>query len=204
MKIVDTCGQTCPAPLIATRRAIREAGSGEVIEVITDNLTSFNNLSRFLKDNNTDFSVSEGQGKWNLRITQGTGAESYTKPQDYCSTPPAAFPKGNFIIVFSSDRMGEGSEELGHLLAGNFIKAVKDLDLLPAKIILYNKGVTLVSEESPVLGNLKDLARMGVEILVCATCVNYYKLEEKTATGILSNMFVIAQAMASAGNIIRP
>ncbi|MBW6499868.1 MAG: sulfurtransferase-like selenium metabolism protein YedF [Bacteroidales bacterium] len=204
MIIVDTCGQKCPAPLIATRRALREAGSEEVIEVITDNLTSYNNLSRFLTDNYTDFSVSEEKGKWTLRITRRSETGSFTKPQDYCSTSPDTFPKGDFIIVFSSDRMGEGADELGHLLAGNFIKAVKDLDLLPEKIIFYNKGVILVSEESPVVENLKDLEKMGVELLVCATCVNYYKLEGKTTTGILSNMFVIAQAMASAGKIIRP
>jgi selenium metabolism protein YedF len=204
MRIVDTCGQKCPAPLIATRRALKEAKSGETFEVITDNITSFNNLTRFLKDNSTDFSVIEKQNRWILSITKETEAQTHIQPQDYCNTTIDTFPKGDFIIVFSSDRMGEGSDELGHLLTENFIKAVKDLDTLPPKIIFYNRGVNLVSEDSPVLANLKDLEKMGVEILVCATCVNFYKLEGKTGTGILSNMFVIAQAMASAGNIIRP
>ena len=55
MKIVDTKGQLCPAPMIATKRALNEVPSGETFIVQTDNQTSFNNLSRFLKDNNTEF-----------------------------------------------------------------------------------------------------------------------------------------------------
>ena len=45
----------------------------------------------------------------------------------------AHFHKGDFIIVISSDKMGEGDDELGQLLMSNFIKAVKDLDKLPRK-----------------------------------------------------------------------
>jgi len=204
MRLINTCGQQCPAPLIMTKRALKETKSGDAFEVITDNLTSFNNLSRFLKDNNTDFTIKEENGKWTLRITKNSETGTKTRAEDYCSEVLATFPRGDFIIAFTSDKMGEGSDELGHLLTGNFIRAVKDLDLLPGRMIFYNKGVTLVSEDSPVLENLKDLEKMGVEILVCATCVSFYKLDGKTGTGTLSNMYVIAQAMASAGNIIRP
>ncbi len=45
--------------------------------------------------------------------------------------------------------MGDGDEELGHLLMINFIKAIKDLDILPGKMVFYNKGVTLGAEDSP-------------------------------------------------------
>jgi len=56
---------------------------------------------------------------------------------------------GDFVIAFTSDKMGDGDEELGHLLMGNFIKAIKDLDVLPRKMVFYNKGVTLGAVESP-------------------------------------------------------
>jgi hypothetical protein len=45
---------------------------------------------------------------------------------------------------------------------------------------------------------------MGVEIHLCATCVNYYKLEKSIDVGTLSNMYSIAEVMASAGNVIKP
>jgi hypothetical protein len=41
-------------------------------------------------------------------------------------------------------------------------------------------------------------------MLFCATCAKFYSLEKKIKVGSLSNMFEIAQAMASAGNIIKP
>jgi selenium metabolism protein YedF len=100
--------------------------------------------------------------------------------------------------------MGEGDDELGHLLMSNFIKALKDLEKLPQKMVFYNNGVKLATDDSPVIEHLKDLEKMGVELLLCATCVNHYSLGAKVVAGTLSNMYVIAEVMASAGNIVKP
>jgi len=204
MKIVDTKGQLCPAPLIATKKALKETAVGESFIVITDNQTSFNNLNRFLKDNNADFQVSDTGGVWTLTITKTTGDVTPSKVEEYCNSSNLHFQKGDFIIVVTSDKMGEGDDDLGHLLMNNFIKALKDLDRLPQKMIFYNNGVKLAANSSPVIEHLKDLEKMGVELLLCATCVNYYSLESVVAAGTLSNMYAIAEVMASAGNIVRP
>jgi len=204
MRIVDTKGQQCPAPLIATKRALKETAVGESFTVLTDNQISFNNLSRFLKDNNTDFQVNETGGVWTLTITKTAGATSPVKAEDYCTSSISHFQKGNFIVVLSSDKMGEGDDELGHLLMNNFIKALKDLDILPQKMVFYNSGVKLAANSSSVIEHLKDLEKMGVELLLCATCVNHYSIESVVAAGTLSNMYAIAEVMASTGNIIRP
>jgi selenium metabolism protein YedF len=204
MRIVDTKGQLCPAPLIATKRALKETAVGESIIVLTDNEISFNNLSRFLKDNNTSFNLSFEEGVWSLTVTKTSGDIVQAKVEEYCTTGISHFEKGDFIIVLASDRMGEGDDELGHLLMSNFIKAVKDLDKLPQKILFYNKGVTLATNNSPVIDHLKDLEKMGVEMLICATCISHFKLDNDVGIGVLSNMFVIAEEMSSAGNIVRP
>lgn len=204
MRIVDTKGQLCPAPLIAARKALKETGVGESFVVLTDNNTSFNNLSRFLKDNNTGLEVSENGGVWTLTVTKKEAKEQDRSVTEYCTTAVAHFEKGNFVIVISSDKMGEGDDNLGQLLMSNFIKAVKDLDRLPGKMVFYNSGVTLATKSSPVIDHLRDLEKMGVELLLCATCVNYYKLEEATGAGVLSNMYTIAEVMASAESIIKP
>lgn len=204
MRIVDTKGQKCPAPLIATKRALKETAEGETFMVLTDNQTSFNNLSRFLKDNNVDFRVSAERDIWTFTVTKTKIDLSQVRTEDYCSVPIAHFEKGNFIIVFTSDKMGDGDDELGHLLINNFVKAIKDLDCLPQKMLFYNKGVRLVTKSSPVIEHLMDLEKMGVELILCATCVNYYSLDASIATGTLSNMYTIAEVMASAGHIIRP
>jgi selenium metabolism protein YedF len=204
MKIVDTKGQLCPAPLIAAKRALRETVPGESFVLITDNQTSFDNLSRFLKDNNADFQASETGGVWTLTITRLSDEVSVARVEDYCTPAITHFEKGNYIIAVTSDKMGEGDEDLGHLLMSNFIKALKDLDRLPRKMVFYNRGVTLVSDNSPVIEHLRDLEKMGVEMLICATCVHHYSIETKLAAGILSNMYTIAEVMASSGNVIKP
>ncbi|HLN54869.1 MAG TPA: sulfurtransferase-like selenium metabolism protein YedF [Bacteroidales bacterium] len=204
MMTVDTRGQLCPAPLIAAKRALREIAEGESIIILTDNSTSYSNLTRFLKDNKAEIIQEENNGVWKLTVKKTSGFSAKTRAEDYCRHEVAHFEKGDFVVVISSEKMGEGDDELGRLLVGNFIKALKDLDKLPAKIIFYNSGVKLAVRGSEQLEHLRQLEKMGVEILLCSTCVNHYGLEEKTDAGILSNMYTIAEAMASASKVIKP
>lgn len=204
MRIVDTRGQLCPAPIILTKRVLKETVEGESFIVMTDSPVSLNNLQRFLKDNETRFTAEEKAGVWRLTVTKTAGFSSDIRAENYCAPAVAHFEKGDFVVVISSDRMGEGDEELGRLLMGNFIKALKDLEKLPRKIMFYNSGVNLVTRNSPEIEHLRQLVQMGVEILACSTCVNYYKLENEIGAGTISDMYTIAEAMASAGKIIKP
>jgi selenium metabolism protein YedF len=204
MRIVDTKGQPCPAPIITTKRVLKDAKTGETFKVLTDSQTSLNNLTKFLKDNSTEFSVEDTDGIWTIIVTKKSDVTSQVKAEEYCTPSVPHFTRGNFIIAFTSDKMGEGNEELGHILMINFIKAVKELEKLPEKMIFYNNGVKLGSDGSPVLEHLKEIERMGVGILLCATCAKYYSLEDKIKVGSLSNMYEIAQVMASTGNVIKP
>jgi selenium metabolism protein YedF len=204
MRIVDTKGQVCPAPLIAAKKALNESRVGESFIVLTDNKTSFDNLSRFLKDNKADIKISESDGVWALTVTKSVNDLVKTNAEVYCIPSDSHFQKGNYIVAISSDKMGEGDDELGYLLMINFIKAIKDLDKLPRKIVFYNNGVKLATKSSPAIEHLRDLEKMGVELMLCATCVNFYCLETVTGAGIISNMFSIAEAMASSDKILRP
>jgi selenium metabolism protein YedF len=204
MKIIDTSGQECPAPLIATKRALKDVQTGDALKIITDNQTAFNNICRFLKDNKTKFSFEESNDIWTLTITKQTPELLDNAPEEYCTMEIPHFSKGDFVVAFTSDRMGDGDEELGHLLMINFVKAIRDLDILPRKMVFYNKGVTLGSEDSPVIDHFKEIEKMGVTFLFCATCAKYYLLEEKIKIGSLSNMFEITQVLSSAGNTVRP
>ena len=204
MRIVDTKGQLCPAPLIAAKKALKETAEGESFVVLTDNQTSFDNLRHFLKDNNAEFLISEEGGTWSLTVTKTTGDIVRTTPEEYCNSPFTHFEKGNFIVVVSSDKMGEGDNELGHLLMINYIKALKDLDKLPRKIVFYNNGVKLATKSSPAIEHLRDLEKMGVELMLCATCVNYYCLETVIGVGAVSNMYTITETMAASDKVIKP
>lgn len=204
MQIVDTSGQKCPAPLIATKRALKECAAGESFQVITDNLTSFENVCRYLTDNKTEYTYLVSDGRWTITVRK-VEAEVISSPtEDYCMTEIPHFRKGDYIIAFSSDTMGQGDEVLGRKLILNFIKAVRDLDELPGRMVFYNRGVMLGIEGTETSDNLNVISQMGVKLLFCATCIEHYRPGNITGAAILSNMFEIAQAMASASNVIKP
>ena len=204
MRIVDTKGQLCPAPIIAAKKVLKEIGVGESFMVLTDNQTSYNNLTRFFKDNNAQFIATESGGTWSMKVTKIMGRVEITDAEAYCRPEIPHFNTGNFVISFSSDKMGEGDEKLGFLLLSNFVKAVRDLDVLPSKMVFYNKGVYMGTEESLVIEDLRELEKMGVELLLCGTCIKHYFLEDKIKIGAVSNMFEIAQIMASASSVLKP
>jgi selenium metabolism protein YedF len=204
MKIVDTKGQLCPAPLIATKRALKETAEGESFIVLTDNKTSFDNLSRFLQDNKAVFQVNESEGVWALTIKKTTGELIKPNAEEYCAPEVAHFEKGNYVVVISSDKMGEGDEPLGLLLMTTFINALKDLDQLPQKILFYNNGVRLATNDSRVIETLRDLEKMGVELMLCGTCVNHYSLASAVGAGTISNMYTMAGIMASSVKVLKP
>jgi selenium metabolism protein YedF len=204
MKIIDTKGQLCPTPLIAAKKALKEAVTGESFVVITDNKTSFDNLSRFLKDNKADIKSTESGGVWTLTVTKSSTELVHPNAEEYCASSIPHFQQGNYIVVISSDKMGEGDDELGHLLMVNYIKALKDLDKLPGKIVFYNNGVKLATKSSPAIENLRDLEKMGVELMLCSTCINYYCLDTVVGVGVVSNMYSIAEAMATSDKVIKP
>ena len=75
----------------------------------------------------------------------------------------------------------------------------------PAQIIAFGKILPVHGQVGViVLEDLKALEAEGVEILTCGTCLNYYGLTEKLAVGGVTNMYVIAEKMLNAGNVVKP
>lgn len=91
--------------------------------------------------------------------------------------------------------MGRGDDGLGITILGNFLKTLVANPLRPEKIVCWNAGVKLLTKDSPVLSTLQDLEGVGMEILACKTCVEYYGLQEKLQTGEISTMPVISDLL---------
>ncbi len=107
------------------------------------------------------------------------------------------------IVVVSSDRMGEGNDELGEVLMKGFIFAVSQLEELPRTILFYNGGARLTAEGSDSLEDLKAMESQGVQIMTCGTCLDYYGLKEKLQVSV-TNMYTIVETMNGAQKVIRP
>ncbi|QDW74942.1 sulfurtransferase-like selenium metabolism protein YedF [Lachnospiraceae bacterium KGMB03038] len=201
MITVNAMGDNCPIPVIKTKKAMDALTGPETIEVLVDNEIAVQNVTKMAKGAGGEVS-SEKLGEASFKVTiQMQGAPENVQEEDPACAPDA---RSSTIVVVSSDRMGEGNDELGKVLMKSFIFAVTQLDQLPKTMLFYNGGATLTTEGSDSLEDLKSLEAQGVEILTCGTCLDYYGLKEKLVVGGVTNMYSIVEAMAGAGRIIRP
>jgi selenium metabolism protein YedF len=194
---IDARGLTCPQPVILTKNSMKNYSQ---IEILVDNETALENIRRLSENSGWSFSYVPAGDCFTISITAKNTLESNSASQ--ATQLPQC--KQETVVVFSSDKMGRGDDDLGSILIKAFIHTLTSLDSIPGKIIFYNSGVNLTAEGSGVTDDLELLQSKGTEILICGTCVNYYKIGDKIKTGIISNMLDILNTMNSAGRIINP
>ena len=105
------------------------------------------------------------------------------------------------VLVLGRYGMGEGDPALGLKILGTFLgksPAIRDLHA----IVLFNAGVKLAVEGSPVLPVLSQLHENGIEILPCGTCVEFFGLKDKLRIGPASNMDAIIAELSAAEKVI--
>jgi selenium metabolism protein YedF len=196
-KILDLSGLACPQPVIRTKETLEGGETGEFV-VVVDNEAARDNVSRFAQSRGCTVSAAQEGKCFHLTITPPAGRAAGT-----CVFPGAEPAPKSTVVVFASDRMGDGDPELGAILMRAFCQTVVQLEA-PQKLLFYNRGIFLTLNDSPVLSELKGLEEMGVELLVCGTCLDFYKVRDLRAAGQVSNMFSILEAQMQAGRIIRP
>lgn len=57
MNKIDTCGMSCPQPVLMTKKALEQNPNGA--DIIVDNNTAKENVKRFLKHSGYSISVKE-------------------------------------------------------------------------------------------------------------------------------------------------
>ena len=201
MLTVNAMGDKCPIPVVKTKKAVEGLTADETVEVLVDNETAVQNVSRFAQS--MGFAAQSeklGEGAYRVCFQAAKGADA-PAAEDFCS---CAAPKKNTVVVVSSDKMGEGSDELGAVLIKSFFYALTQQDELPSTVIFYNGGAKLSVEGSPVLEDVKNLAAAGVKVFTCGTCLNFYGIKEKLAVGEVSNMYDIVSMCSGADLIVKP
>lgn len=212
MITVNAMGDICPIPVVKTKKALGELNGPGEIEVLVDNETAVKNVTKMAKSSGA-FAESEqlGEKQYRVLITVGEAAAEKLKSTHKSDAQPQDPPVDagcrtcvGTVVAIGSDRMGEGSDELGHILMKSFIFALTQLDDLPDKILFYNGGAKITIEGSESLEDLKVLEEQGVEIMTCGTCLDYYGIKDKLSIGSVTNMYSIVEALQSAMNVIRP
>lgn len=197
-KIVDCRGLSCPQPVLNTKDALQHATSP--ILVIVDNEASCANVRRFAESQGARVSVAERDDEFHLTIEPGHSAPEAVAPPIVCTTTNTK----NMVVYVSSEGMGRGDEELGATLMAAFLDTLSQFKDELSHAICVNAGAKLAVEGSPLLEQLRQLDQVGVEVLVCGTCLNHFGIEDKLAVGSVSNMYAIIDTLSKAGRIIRP
>jgi len=194
MSTLDCRNQQCPAPVIATRKALLDA-PGESLTVLVSDETARENVSRLAASQGFAVAVNESEGVYTLTLSPGE------QPQ----TPETgAAIQGKTVLFVTSDKLGEGDPELGTILLRNFLITLNDASSRPDTILFLNSGVKLVVEGAETIEALNNLACDGVDIAACGLCLEFYGLKEKLSVGRVSNMLETVETLQSAGRIIRP
>lgn len=191
MNTIDCRNLACPAPVIQVKKELESAGE---MRVLLDDGAPRENVARFAK--NRGFLVNEKQvdNGWELTITAGISIRTGT---------PSAARSDEVVFLITSDRLGDGPDELGRLLMKNFIHSLLETGGLPKRMLFMNSGVRLTTEGSDVLEALGKLAGMGVEILSCGLCLDFFGIKDKLLSGGTTNMLTTVECMLSNERVIR-
>ncbi len=200
MKTLDTKGLKCPQPLIMLKEALLDLKSGEEIRVETDNDTSLKNLLSYLKDQGVEPEVSSAGTVHTLVAPKPDQDIASSNAAIYCTTDLPI----SYVVCIKGELMGDGDPELGRLLMETFMDNLKLQEQLPTHVVLYNGGVKLAMKDSPVCNSLTELEELGTRIMLCGTCIDHYGLQFDIGVGMISNMVVITETLASAGHVVTP
>ena len=193
-RVLDARGLACPQPVILTRKALAEGGFSE-LEVIVDTNSGRENVARFAGHAGcTIDSIEESLEETRIVIRPPVTDRSASTSTE--SLPDATMPlvePGVQTVFLSTRTIGRGDDELGALLMRGFLYTLTESETVPQRVLLMNSGVTLAAEGSEHLENLRRLVDLGVEILACGTCLEFYKLTDRLAVGRVTNMQEITE-----------
>jgi selenium metabolism protein YedF len=191
MKTIDCRNLSCPAPVITVKKALQEHSH---IRVLLDDGTPYENVTRFSRNRGCQVAEERDGSGWVLTISASAVAE---QPDSDAVSPNLR------VIMITSDRLGDGPEELGRLLMKNFIHTLLETSDLPTRMLFLNSGVHLTCEGADTLEALEKLHGMGVEIFSCGLCLDFFKIKEKLRAGATTNMLATAEYLLSADIVIK-
>jgi selenium metabolism protein YedF len=190
MNTIDCRSMACPAPVISVKKALEQHGE---IQVQLDDGAPRENVTRFAGNRGYEVQEERMDDGWRLTIRPGGSFRAVE----------AGSAADDTVFMITSDRLGDGPEELGRLLMKNFIFTLLESSNMPSRMLFLNSGVRLTTEGSEVIEALDKLAGMGVEIFSCGLCLDYFGIKDKLRSGATTNMLATVEAVLSTARVIR-
>ena len=196
---LDVRNQACPIPVVRSKKAMEES---ERVTVLVTGSDQVENVTRMAERSGWITSWKESNDHFIIILNkQDASGDVKIEPEDLVCSIDNSAKALNRVVAIASETMGGGDDKLGKVLMRSFLSTVKDLDHLPHTILFYNGGVKLTVDGSLVIPDLEEFQEMGIELLVCGTCLDFFGLKDKILVGTVSNMYDIAGAMVKADRL---
>lgn len=192
---INAIGKACPMPVVLAKQAL-DRGE-EALVVLVDNQTAVENLTRLASSQGMEVQVQSCGDHFSVAFS-GERVPAPV-PEPVCALPA----EGDCAVFIGRDQIGDGSQELGKSLMKMFLYTLSQREVPPVSLLFMNAGVTLPSgEDEQVVESLRTLVGRGCEVLVCGTCLNYYKRTEDLKVGTISNMYDITDRLLRAPRVV--
>ena len=190
---IDCRNLACPEPVIRTKNALEGLKNGEKLEILVNSIAPKENISRFLKNQNVEFSVEQNGAETKITAVKGESKLELTNFDEFvCEITP----KTKKTVVYLNEEYA-GSGDVGVSLLAKFLGALLQVEK-PEYVICVNNAVKMTTNRAhPSFKPLKDLEAAGVKILSCGSCLEAYKLVGDLSVGEISNAYEIMQILTS-------
>jgi selenium metabolism protein YedF len=193
---VDARGLDCPQPVVLSKKALSELESGEVIVSVDDEVAR-DNVRRMAENEGCMVTVEGAEDGFELKIVKTVSSKAHeglpVQEKEVEDT---------LAYLFESDFIGS-NRELGKVLVNGFLSAIPSLPERKSAIILISNGVKLATTGSYVLEILSKLGQSGFKVLICGTCLDFFKIRDKVQVGTISNALEIMETLTNAGKVIK-
>ena len=193
MEYIDLKGMSCPFPVIQTKKLIESKMVPE-LNILVDNGPPRENVTRYLESQGYCVNVESEQADTAVLHATKTEGSEVISPQTVKKV----------VVLIDGATVGRGDDVLGAVLMKSFLHTLKEISPRPWRLIFINAGVKLAAEGSDLANVLSELESLGIEILSCGICLDFFKLKEKLRAGKVTNMYEIVSSLVAATNVIRP
>ena len=190
---IDCRNLACPEPVIRTKNALDGLKVGEKLEILVNSIAPKENISRFLKNQNVEFSVLQNGAETKITAVKGESKLELTNFDEFvCEITP----KTKKTVVYLNEEYA-GSGDVGISLLAKFLGALLQVEK-PEYVICVNNAVKMTTNRAhPSFKPLKDLEAAGVKILSCGSCLEAYKLVSDLSVGEMSNAYEVMQILTT-------
>ena len=191
---IDCRNLACPEPVIRTKNALEGLKNGEKLEILVNSIAPKENISRFLKNQNVEFSVEQNGAETKITAVKG---ESKLELANFDEFVCEITPKTKKTVVYLNEEYA-GSGDVGVSLLAKFLGALLQVDDKPEYVLCVNNAVKMTTNRAhPSFKPLKDLEAAGVKILSCGSCLEAYKLVSDLSIGEMSNAYEVMQILTT-------